>query len=1011
MYLQIIRKIKQWAICLILVALVWPIWLALAGGDNLKARSDHQVSIAFGFHVNLYHSFRNDTNDENGFGKDIRIIRNIIRTLDRHNAQGVPVKGVWDFDNLFSLQEILPKYAPDIIQAIRRRVNHHGDEVILMSYNNGLASAMTEQELNDSIRWSISNPWKSGVLDLFGRYTPIVRPQEMMTTPGNFSIYKQHGVEAVALYYSATPFDAIRAFSRELTWAEAHNPLLYSHPETQEEMVIIPTYHFGDLLEHVSLKQWVESLRDQQNKGQLNRDALIFINFDADSELWEGVDMPWMLEWLPGTGGLGALVDEVRGLPGVQFTTLGEYMATHQPVSTFSFSQDTADGSFNGYNSWSEKFNTSRDWTAIERSRRFSGAAQKAMTVLKASIDEVQLQNILAQAEEKRLRALSTTHFGMATPFVARQREVAMAEIVRDLDSYAGQIEALLAQGLRKHLNQHPLPFKTMQGITRMETLLVLQKEQKGLSGGRRFIKIDPPVGYHDGMRLALVGKDGKVLPTVNLGMDMDATSSSSRLTLYLSGDALTDGLYHLCALDVPHKPSPLAGRPVRADAKGATNGRLAIHYENGAIEGVYLDGVRQVDAGSLLPHLKWGDRVYSARGTSSAGHAGVDHRSASLQVKGRFPGPAGYSLSDGSMTYRFTLMEDRPYLFVNTKIQYPVTQKEDWFKAGAPDLLRRADMSWQEVTPAEIRFTPAAPKASPVRILKQNYLDVASEYVLDYFRYDEQNLNLDNVNNHITASYVGLVAGKSAMALAMDTSVQSNFAFSPMRLRFNSSEAAFRVRANPFGTYHGRQYQPPTWGNGNGFDATLLAGEQFASAAPTYNGAVQKFGLMLAFFNGKTLPEPIRTDLVGYAHPPVIISSRRPEQPQPRPSPPAAPKGFFAAYRDGAVHFGWDNNRNGNGHYRIYCGPSHRDDEAVYETAGNGLRVTHYKNNQRFVPGRSYVATIEYISDSGQPSQRAHQIRFVARSLKETPLKAPLSLELKVLWANLRALLGDIRI
>jgi len=29
-----------------------------------------KVCVAFGFHVNLYHSFRGDTNDKNGFGKD-----------------------------------------------------------------------------------------------------------------------------------------------------------------------------------------------------------------------------------------------------------------------------------------------------------------------------------------------------------------------------------------------------------------------------------------------------------------------------------------------------------------------------------------------------------------------------------------------------------------------------------------------------------------------------------------------------------------------------------------------------------------------------------------------------------------------------------------------------------------------------------------------------------------------------------------------------------------------------
>lgn len=90
--------------------------------------------------------------------KDIRVIRHTIATLDRLNGEAVPVKAVWDFDNLFSLQEILPQYAPDIIEDIRRRISDNGDEAILMSYNNGLVSAMNEQELTDAMNWAVSKP-------------------------------------------------------------------------------------------------------------------------------------------------------------------------------------------------------------------------------------------------------------------------------------------------------------------------------------------------------------------------------------------------------------------------------------------------------------------------------------------------------------------------------------------------------------------------------------------------------------------------------------------------------------------------------------------------------------------------------------------------------------------------------------------------------------------------------------------------------------------------------------
>jgi hypothetical protein len=73
----------------------------------------------------------------------------------------------------------------------------------------------------------------------------------------------------------------------------------------------------------------------------------------------------------------------------------------------------------------------------------------------------------------------------------------------------------------------------------------------------------------------------------------------------------------------------------------------------------------------------------------------------------------------------------------------------------------------------------------------------------------------------------------------------------------------SFQVRANPFGTYYGRQYRPPTRGNGQGYEMTLYTGEQLASAAPTYNGVSRKFDLLISFFRGQQLPPRIKKDLL----------------------------------------------------------------------------------------------------------------------------------------------------
>lgn len=401
---------------ILLIIFVPKLWL-------LSKSTPYKVYLAFGFHGNLYHSFRIDTNDEAGFGRDIRVMRHIIQTFDEFNKKGIPAKAIWDIENLFSLQETLPKHAPDIIQSIQRRVKENGDEVILMSYNNGLVSALTKKEFKDVIQRAIRNPQKSGVEDLFGSWSPIVRPQEMMSTPGNFALYKELGIDTISLYYSAIPFDSFRVFSRPLSKKEAHNPLIYFNPETKEEIQLIPTYNIGDLVENVSLRNWVQSLHKEQLKGTIDQDVILFINFDADDNYWTGLNLPNYLKWLPNTRGIAQLLEEVSDLEYVQFTTLQEYLKSHPPVSKVSFGQDTADGSFDGYNSWSEKSYSHDFWTEVIQDRRTHTIIQKIFNnLIKSSIPE-NIQEELQNSYEKRLRLTSTTNFGMATPFLARDRE------------------------------------------------------------------------------------------------------------------------------------------------------------------------------------------------------------------------------------------------------------------------------------------------------------------------------------------------------------------------------------------------------------------------------------------------------------------------------------------------------------------------------------------------------------------------------------------------------------
>ena len=177
---------------------------------------ENKIHIAYGFHVNCYHSYRGDTNDNLGFGSDIRIIRKILDTLTEFNENGIPVKGTWDSENFFSLEKILPEYAPDIIEKMKERVKKYGDENIIMGYSNGALGAMNEDEFTASIDLAVTNEQGSGLKDLFGDFEMLVRPQEVMFTPSQVSLYNKTGVKALCLYYSCVPFDAFRTLVPKL---------------------------------------------------------------------------------------------------------------------------------------------------------------------------------------------------------------------------------------------------------------------------------------------------------------------------------------------------------------------------------------------------------------------------------------------------------------------------------------------------------------------------------------------------------------------------------------------------------------------------------------------------------------------------------------------------------------------------------------------------------------------------------------------------------------------------
>lgn len=744
---------------------------------------EYRIHIAYGFHVNCYHSYRGDTCDERGFGSDIRIIRKIISTLDRLNAEGIPVRGTWDSENFFSLERILPEYAPDIIEGMKRRVRENGDQNIIMGYTNGALGAMQPEELAASIDLAVSNPQGSGLADLFGAYERIVRPQEVMFTPSQAHTYNKLGVRAVCLYYSCVPFDAFRTLIPPLPEEQAFNPLTFEYGG--EGLTVIPTYSNADVCDAGCLRAWVKDLHKKQESGGIGRDLFLFINMDADAIFWESLDLPLIGGRIANTDGIGGLVREVADLDYVVFDTPGGYLDTHAPTGTVRFTQDTADGNFTGYASWAEKPYNRKIWTAIERSR----------TAAKVRFSEEDFSD--------RLKLLSTTHFGLATPVLNIQREKAADALAERLNG-----RAAVSDGGFVIYNTTGTRLQCLQ--LACEGGGTLRVEAEGL---QKYTAV--PMG-DDSVFLMLRFNEVKEKYTISATLEPASYRQTDRV--------LDDGESRLVF--------GADGRVERFTHRGKTLGGRDF----------------------LASYLTYGGRRYDFVCESVCGREISGGKCVELRGSVCLPG----ALTQGGFLFRFFTSEAAKGIYVIADVRYPYTAERDQISTENSTLGRYTDMKWQEAAP----FALTLRNAGPVSVIKRNFEgDISSFRTDSYGEADERNKRLDSFNNQLTAGLVGLADGQKGLLVANARSVLSSMACCPMRLEENG-----RVIMNPFGTFTGRQrHHPNRSGDRIPLTYTLIA-PQGKSLAPSYNGSRERAVLCLFPFDGGAPENGGLSDLLAFA-------------------------------------------------------------------------------------------------------------------------------------------------
>lgn len=833
-----------------------------AGGKGSMGMS--KICVALGFHVNYNHSYRGDTNDGFGFGHDTAVIRDVVAALDRARGRGLDARGVWDFDNYWSIESCMKTFAPDLLDSIVRRVRAGDDEVILDSWANTIMSAMTHREFTENLARTISNDAGGGVADVFGAWSPVIRTQETMFTHGMIEILRDFGVRAVSLYYSAVPFDSFRNFAPKLTPNRRFNPLSLRSTESDAEILVIPTYHQGDIIDNVSLLNWMKKIRAWQKSGDIPGNALLYLNMDADADVWTGVrEAPKFLRALPNLRGLDEFIETVNRFPGAEFCALKDYIEENEPAGRIDVRRDTADGAFTGYQSWAEKTLNQKLWRLLQRGRSLERAAAALLTEESDPAAREEIDRLLYGKSkswlEHKIKSLSTTHFGLASPMIHPDRQRVAYHYARSSFAKAETALNRLAAGAALPA----APPDTLWSAALIVAPRFDGEKRANLAGDGPFVELKLPAeaasALAEGCRVEWA--DGAEAP---------ADVSPDGKTLYLP---VRRDLRGAAAFFV--KKGAAAAGPVRANRDCLTNGLIESRMENGRPVSLTLEGKEFAADGFLsmgLTHEKSGRPAAFVcdRFSTSEPWTGPNSRAGGLTLRARMDCDFGDRLRETAATYRLTVFAGLPYLFVDGLAEFPLTTGWDTDHNLASSIRTRFDARWKEAMPFQIHPAIFGGGGGALKVWKHNFLDVTNSYELDFGDIDERNKNVDAFNNHITDGWVAVSGGGKGLLVAHDQTVNSSPAMCPMRLR---EEAGTRkVWLNPFGTYYGDQLSHLYDGSGVARELIVAVAGHLKSTAPTFNGEAVAFRLMLAPYTGDRPPAEVEADAAAFSLPPVAL-------------------------------------------------------------------------------------------------------------------------------------------
>ena len=631
------------------------------------------------------------------------------------------------------------------------------------------------------------------------------------------------GIEWVSLFYSATNFTAFRR-DTILTTEQAYNVLsLLSESGQGEEggrtLKLIPVYHHADVVDHGGLTAWVRQI----HRAMPNQDALLGIHFDADAESWLGFEKE-----------IQELED--AGLPFLRWNTLQGYFYRHsaRPKGEVVLARDLADGSHDGYASWAEKWINREVWTPIERARMKADGAFSLLHHVHAQERGTVVQR-LQTARVERLKALSTTHFGLANPSLHPDREA--AALAQSAAAEDKALDALVDATARVEPAERPAG-----------TAWLFHPGEDPFTGLAR-IPVEFPRGSYDvdtlTVRLHRVGDAddrGVRVPSelVSWQEHPDGTVASGEVwaSVELAGRELAG-----VSFESPGLP-PSFGDDIQVSRRRLSNGLVEVQFSG---DGLPFNVMIEHDRREVVPiggedwwqpWITWqGQRYapdsYDVEVTNSGdrGFLGEVVLTSHVDV------PQG---GRWHLQYTFRVVRDQRLLFVEVETTYPGEGADDRLTEAVPVGL----YPWLPVREmVDCDDDPETPQLCPTRPWVERHVVWRDTYRGTFGGFPVQELR-DTINSAAAMGWVGVFT----TLVATDRWVRSSPAFVPMRFLRGQGQDV-RVLLAPFGTLDGDQPDPMperTSGTGLGARLTRLA-SHMGPVAPSLAGRTERFSLGLA--------------------------------------------------------------------------------------------------------------------------------------------------------------------